>query len=153
MIAPDVLDAFFEKLADIVVGPRGDKNAPITAAGAFVGRQGGGQEFSKLLSEHGSFQKARAAYQKKHPDDFVTLAFRREAAPTRGGIFGLFGDKHFDAKLKHYEERKKSPRVFIRDGRAGGYAQQAMYREVARGLYDKELDKPWLSKKDRVVYL
>ena len=153
MINPEVLDVFFEKLADIVIGPQGNKNAPITSVGAFVGREGGGPEFQKLLLEHGSFQKAKAAYQEKHPDDFVTLAFRRESAPTRGGFLGLGGDKHFSAKLKHYEDRKKSPRVFIRDGKPGGYAQNALYREVARGLYDRELDKPWLSKKDRVVYI
>jgi hypothetical protein len=152
MVDPAILDAFFEKLGDIIVSPRGHKNAPLTAAGAFVGREGGGSEFHKLLKEHGSFQRAKAAYQKAHPDDFITLAFKREAPPRRGGFLGIGGDKHYSAKLKDYSARKKSPRVFIRDGRAASYAQGTLYKEVARGLYDRELNKPWLSKKDRVVY-
>lgn len=142
-----------EKSADLVFAPRGSKSAPVTAAGVFVNRKGGLKDFQALLkSEGGSLQKAKASYQKAHPDDFVTLAFKRESAPTRGGFLGIGGDKHFKAKRKNYEERLSKPRVFMREGREGAYAQHAMYKEVARGLYDDELNLPWLSKKDRAVY-
>jgi hypothetical protein len=151
MIDSLILRAFHEKVADLVFGPRGD--APVTAAGAFVGRQGGGVEFQSLLRETGSFQKAKAAYQKKHPKDYVTLAFLREKAPTRGGFLGIGGDPHIKARLKNYQERSKSPRMFIREGEPGGYAQQALYKEVRRGLRDDELNNPWVPKKQRVVYI
>lgn len=150
MIEATVLNSFFEKIADLVYGP---ERGRISAVGAFVARKGGAAEFQRLLGEHRSFQKARDAYRKKYPTDFITLAFRKEEPPTRGGFLGFGADKYYDEKRKDFESRIASPRVFIREGPAGGYAQGAFYKEVARARYDRELNKPWIPKKDRVVYI
>jgi hypothetical protein len=151
MIDRDVLCAFTEKVADMIIGPR-SKSAPVTAAGAFVGTKGGAEEVQGFLRKHKSFQKARAEYQKANPDVFITLAFKTENPPSRGGFLGIGGDKHYSAKLKAYRARKASPRVFIREGEPASYAQKALYREVDRGLYDGELNKPWLSEEERAVW-
>ena len=151
MIDQHVLKSFFEKLADIVFDQQ--KDAPVTAAGAFIGRKGGAAEFQSLLKQLGSLQKTREAYQKKYPNDFVTLAFLQEKEPKKGGFLGIGGDPHFKARLSDYQERVKKPRLFFREGEPGSDAQSFLYKEVRRGLRDNELDKPWLSDKDRQVYL
>ena len=161
------IDAMFDelekiaaaKVADVVFGPEG---APITAGGAFVGGGDMAHEeareralaLQELVSQHRSIQRARAAYQEAYPDDFTTTAFKREEAPGGLRFFAsrMFTPKKAKSRQESYEERKESPRTFLRTGPPGGYHQDAFYREVARGLHDDELDQPWVPKKDRVVY-
>ena len=138
------------KEADVMFG--GPSGGSIVSAGAYVGREGGEKDFTRLLQKHKSLQKARAAYKKEYPNDFITLAFKRERSPKGKGFLGFGRDKHYGAKRKSYDERVKAPRVFVRSGKPGGHAQSFLYKEVARGLYDRELNQPWLSKEQKVIY-
>ena len=156
MLTKEVLFYFsqeIEKRADIIIGRKGGDKDPVVAAGAFVGRKGGGKDFARLLQKHKSLQKTRAAYVKEYPDDFVTLAFKREEAPGGKGFLGFGKGKHYDAKRKNYDDRVRAPRVFLREGEPASHAQSAFYKEVTRGLHDRELNQPWLSKEQRVVYM
>lgn len=146
-----------EKIADVIIGPKDDKEAPIVAGGIFVGTDTGHRKKSvllgKLLNKHKSIQKTRQAYAKLHPDDFVTAAFKRESSPgTWTKVKSFFGADAAESAVKSYESRVKSPRTFLRVGPIGGYHQSAFYKEVARGLHDGELHQPHVPKKDRVVY-
>jgi len=154
------------KEADVLFGPKDDKNAVITAGGIFVGVPGDEKDsgygakarkaanrIQALISEKGSLQRARQAYEKENPSHFVTLALKRESKPSSGVLGSLFQGEKQKSSLKSYADRSKNPRIFVRSGPSAGYAQNAFYREVARGLYDRELNQPHVPKKDRVVYL
>ncbi len=139
-----------QKLADIIYGSSEDH--PITAGGLFVSAPRGQEarvsaDVRKLFAKHQGIQATKAALQKKYPQAFVTAAFKREAPPS--GLKKFFGMGGYHAKS--FEERQKNPRLFFRVGQAGGYDQQAFYKEVSRGLYDRELQH--LPKKERIVYV
>ena len=166
------LDSFVDEIAKIAdVSFRDSKDAPLVAAGLFVGlgsadskgSQIASQKIHRYLQEERSFQKAKARYQKENPNHFVTAAFKFEKEPEGLSIVNkikrVFGSSDAakeqelsESRVKSWEDRKKKPRVFIRSGQSGGHHQSAFYKEVARGLYDSELNQPHLSKKDRVVY-
>jgi hypothetical protein len=140
-----------EKIADMMIGKETD---PIVAGGLFVsGGQKEAERAQQLLSEKGSIQKARAQFRKEFPKAYTTTAFSRQAAPkgARDKWWKIWKSKKPDpGALKSYEDRKKSPRIFLRAGPAGGYQQKAFYNEVARGLRDNELSQPWV--KNKKVY-
>jgi len=157
-----------EKLADIMVGPRNDKGAVTTAGGIFIGVPGdkkdpgygaktrkAAERISELIKEKGSIQRARQAYAKENPSHYITAAFKREKKPSSGflGYKKLFGGKKYKSSVSSYADRSKKPRIFVRAGQSAGYQQRSLYREVARGLRDNELNQPHVAKKDRVVYV
>ena len=160
MMPPGTVRACFgelEKLADIHFRAKGKENSPLIAAGVFVGKKGGAAEFQKHLTKHKSLQKARASYQKANPKTFITLAFNSAPPPETKKKKTKWWrrskkDPHFKAKMALYKDQVRSPRVFLREGEPASYAQSALYSEVSRGLYDSELNKPWLTDKQKAFY-
>jgi len=155
--------AFFdelEKISDIIISSRKDPNAPVVSGGIFIGAdpkdvQKARQRIMHHLRTKGSIRKAREAYAKEFPHHYTTTAFKREAAPggIRHGLGKLFRTKASKSREKSYKERVKDPRIFVRVAPAGSAQQRFFYKEVARGLYDKELNQPHVPKKQRVVYI
>tara|TARA_Y100001970_G_scaffold181946_1_gene221423 strand:- start:5238 stop:5744 length:507 start_codon:yes stop_codon:yes gene_type:complete len=160
----DNIHTALEKIADIAIGPKDGVN---TAGGIFVGVPGdknspgysakarkAAMRVSQLIKEHKSLQKAREVYSKENPTHYTTVSIKREKKPSSGflGYKKLFGGKKYKSSVKSFADRSKSPRVFVRAGKSGGYQQTAFYSEVARGLRDNELNQPHVPKKDRVVY-
>jgi hypothetical protein len=145
------------KIADIEFG-EGPVNArKLVAGGIFIGADSDHgkktQEITKHLEALGSLRKAREAYQKDHPSDFVTGAWRLEAPPSGVAhkLKSLFGSAAAKSLQKSYEDRVKNPRIFVRVAPSGSSGQSMFYDEVARGYYDSELDQPHIPKEDRWV--
>ena len=120
----------------------------------FVGTDKGFKEKSEMLEQfvrsgkYKTLSDIRKAYRKKYPKDFTTVGVKTENAPKKPWIFrGNYNDQ-----LASYDDRVARPRKFLRVGRIAGPEQSAFITEIARGLLDNELDKPWVSKKDKVVY-
>lgn len=146
------------KIADIVIRD-GAEGSPVVAAGIFVGTESGFEQKSKqlqsLLKQHKSLQATKREWLKKNPNDFVTVAIKKEGPPEglSHGIGKMFGSAAAKSRSKSYEDRVKSPRIFLRVDQTGGHGQSSFYNEVARGLYDDELNQPHISKRDRKVYV
>lgn len=138
------------KLADMVIRPK-DGTGDFTSRGIFIGSESMHKEKSKELMETlkktKSLSKTKAAWKKKYPKDYVTLAFKKTKAPKKR----MFFDRGYKNREAFHKERTARPRTFLRVGRAGGFHQKAFYSEVARGLYDKELTKnaPNISRADK----
>lgn len=143
----------FVKIADLYAtyGASRGKGDPVTTAGGiFVG--GGENEpesawrtrtdaLRNLLQQHHSVQQVREAYQKAHPDDYVTAAFRQDYKPG-GFLHGLgkfFGTNASKEREAQWALRSSHPRLFFAAGPAGGPSQFEFYRDVLRGLHSSEL--------------
>ncbi len=133
---------YFTKRADLIMGPKDRSKAKITAGGLYIGTDKDHdkklKQYQDLLREHKSIQTARGAYKKLNPNDYTTTMFKFENAPKKPL---LFGRKKYKKNLEDYETRSKQPRIFLRAGKAGGDRQGFFYKEVARGIYDKDLQK------------
>jgi hypothetical protein len=150
-----------EKLSAVAFGPKDATN--YTAAGVFVsGGQAEADRATELLKKTKSMNKTLEQLHAEYPGAFITSAYKREHAPKDPGKLKKFlqtitfrrkrAQEKLDSAKASFAERSKSPRVFVRSGRAGGPEQSAFYKEVARGLYDRELNQPHVRKRDRVVY-
>lgn len=140
-----------EKIADIMTTygkGRGTGDPRVTAAGVFIGPEDPNQsrarqlEFQQMLGRIKSLQQTRAAYAKKYPKDYVTLAFRRDYQPggfmhRMGKLFGTEASKEREAQWA----LRQKPRLFMSAGPAGSPMQAEFYRDVSRGLHEHELDK------------
>jgi len=146
-----------QKLSDMMIGPR---QGSIVSGGIFASSntpeeaKSNAEEIQNLLKQHGSVRAAREAFQKAHPNEYTTTAFKRETAPSHGIIKRIFkGKKFIESEQNSFKERSSAPRIFVRSGPSGGYDQRAFYNEVARGYYDRELDQPHIAKKNRIIYV
>ena len=151
---------YFEKTADMIIGPKDKKGATVVAGGIFVS---GNEEDSKrksakmmeLLKQHGSMNKTTTALKKIYPEAYITQAYKLEKTPKKPKFLFLRPKKKkvYQSAKASYTERSKKPRVFLRTGPAGSASQHFFYNEVARGYYDHELKQPHIPKGKRVIYV
>lgn len=105
-----------EKQADIEFGRKGDKH--VQALGFFVGGAEGDDHHQmagdvvSMLATHGSMDKTKAAFQEKHPNAYITVAYRMGPTPA-----------------------KVPPKVLVYSGEAGGPIQYDFYENIS-GIKD-----------------
>ena len=144
------------KTADVIY--RDGKNARLLSGGLYVGTSKDHEKkhriVANLIGEHGSLQKAKQKYKEMYPNDYIGAAFNFKEKPRRGGFLGIGGTEKslYDRQVKSWEERSKSPRIFVRVGKPGGASQNSFYKEVRRGYYDNELKNAPIPEKDKTVY-
>ena len=141
--------ASLRKIADLVVTRKGgrifkrrDKNdIRTTSGGLFIGTDkdpattGKKKYLQSLLGEKGAtLQSVRKKYKTKHPDDFATLAFRREGKP-KGFFRKLFKTKGYTRDMDQFTRGSKRPHMKVQMGRAGSRDQHRFYNDVFKAKY------------------
>jgi len=126
------------KEADMSFTSKGHGETSVTAFGAFIGRRGGHRDFLKLLPNNEPTLRniidARDKYERKFPDDFITLAVKNEAGPGKG-------EKNYKEKLKFFKERANRPAALVMDGDVATKDQSNFYLGVGLGLPPSKRDK------------
>jgi len=141
------------KIADMIIGK---SENPVVAGGIFVHGEdevqsrNNAEKVRKYIQQYGSLGKAKERFEKENPGVYITKVISTAAAPKKPF---LFGGKKYQSELKSYQDRVQKPRIFIRSGPAGGYQQSSLYKEVARGYYDSELNQDHIPKSQRIIYI